>query len=212
VGFEKPPERATLAAFAAAVALFFANDVAFLAARTTTQVYLADYAFKLATLALIAAVPALRAAAFAPERSPLQIGVVLVVLGVAAVGYIVARTVEPAIGGLLPATRLFRFPSIADPALRWFDLSIGIALTAIVEELVFRKLFLSLLVPHWRLGSVLIVSSTLFGLIHWSGGIGLVVSAGLTGAVFALAAIRMKSFVAVMAAHYLVDLALFAQN
>ena len=65
----------------------------------------------------------------------------------------------------------FAWPKIQSPILRWLDLTIGLCLVSITEELVFRRhvyaFFGSLLKKDYLAN---IIQAILFGLIHWGSG------------------------------------------
>ena len=92
----------------------------------------------------------------------------------------------------------------------WLDITAGLALTAIAEELVFRRLFYNVLRPFFT-SSVLFVlaSAVVFGLIHWSGGVANVVSAAIAGVALMALMLRTGSVVPAIVAHYLVNFVLF---
>lgn len=195
--------------FGLIVALFFANDIAFLAAVTPAQVYYADYGFKLAAIAGIMAIPALRTAALKREVSLRKPAVIIATVSAAVVGYAVAEAIDQAVDRWTAATVLFRFPHITDPSFRWFDLTAGLALTAVVEELVFRKLFHALFAERFGVVGVVVASSVLFGLIHWSSGVGTMLTSCVIGVVFMMTMQRTGSALAVIVAHYLINFAIF---
>ncbi len=129
-------------------------------------------------------------------------------LGAVALAFAIARTIDPAIDRAWPDLVLFRFPHLDDPVARAIDLSFGLALTAVAEELVFRKLALNLFVDRLGSAGTLWFSSVLFGLIHWSSGLGPIVGGALIGAVFMLLLRKTNSVIPAIGAHYLVNLAI----
>jgi uncharacterized protein len=71
---------------------------------------------------------------------------------------------------LLPDTRLGWMPTITNPLLDRLDLSFGLLLVGIVEELIFRGLWVSILKRYVSSRIVpVVLSSLIFGLIHWRG-------------------------------------------
>ena len=103
----------------------------------------------------------------------------------------------PALGGM---------PAISSAAWNWIDLTVGLALVAVVEELVFRGVMLEVL-RRYTTSTVLIVvvSSLLFGLIHWSGGLHAVVVTSIIGAVFMVGYLAGGSLLPVMLAHFVIN-------
>lgn len=190
---------------------FFLNDIGFILATTAPEWLGADYASKLAALGLILVVPALRrlARAWGDTATPLWL---LALAAVASAGLIVAafRGFEDAINAFWPESILYRFPRIESDGLRIFDLTAGLALTAVVEELVFRRLFADVLGPLFRSEWAMVAASALlFGAIHWSAGIGSVVCAALAGVVLMVLMRRSGSLWPPVVAHYLTNLILF---
>lgn len=102
-------------------------------------------------------------------------------------------------------------PPIESPFWNWFDLTVGLLLVGVVEELVFRGATAHL-AREFHLGAPLlvIVSSILFGLIHWSAGLHAIAVTALIGAIFMLFFLRFRFLPPLMAAHLLVNFIDFA--
>lgn len=107
--------------------------------------------------------------------------------------------------------RLPWMPGIVNPVWRWVDLTVGLVMVGIVEEVVFRgylRLFLS---RYTRSAWVVVgISAVAFGLIHWSGGPDKVIVTSLTGAVFMALYLRTRSLPAIMVAHCLANFVAFS--
>ena len=203
--------RRLLPLYALVVLPFFLNDIGFILARTAPAWLAADYASKLVALALILAIPALRRLArdWGETGTPLWL---LALAAVASAGLIVAefRGFEDRLNALWPASVLYRFPRIQSDGLHIFDLTVGLALTAVVEELVFRRLFADIAGSLFRSEWAMVAASAfLFGAIHWSAGIGSVVCAAAAGVVLMVLLRRSGSLWPPVAAHYLTNLVLF---
>lgn len=111
-----------------------------------------------------------------------------------------------------PPPYLFSWPKIAMPWLLVFDLTAGLALTAVVEELMARRLAWHVLAPRFpHPWATLTVSSLLFGLGHWGAGPWNTISATLGGAALFLAYQRTGSLMLVIAAHYTINLIIHAR-
>ncbi|MBF0355011.1 MAG: CPBP family intramembrane metalloprotease [Alphaproteobacteria bacterium] len=201
IGTERQKARTGLALLGFAFALGCLNDFAFMALSGTNGVYLADYAFKLAILAVLLG---FRKAWPAP---PEKLGTVaLLAFGWAALVAVGVLT-DPWIEMLGRGWKLIDWPPIENRWFNAFDLSFGLALTALVEELAFRRIALTALPGgFWQR---LILSSLLFGLIHWGQGYGHIAVASLVGLAFGYAYLRTGSLVLVVLAHYAVNLILF---
>lgn len=203
--------RSLLPLYALVVLPFVLNDIGFILARTAPEWLAADYGSKVVALALILAIPALRRLArdWGDTATPLWL---LALAAVASAGLIVAefRGFEDRLNALWPESALYRFPRIENDGLRIFDLTVGLALTAVAEELVFRRLFADIAGPLFRSEWAMVaISAVLFGAIHWSAGVGSVVCAALAGVVLMVLMRRSGSLWPPVAAHYLANLILF---
>jgi membrane protease YdiL (CAAX protease family) len=106
---------------------------------------------------------------------------------------------------------LGRMPVIASPLWRWVDLTVGLAMVSIVEEVVFRGYLRIFLSRYTRRAWVVIgISAIAFGLIHWSGGLQQIMATSAVGAVFMALYLRTQSLPAIMVAHYLVNFIAFS--
>ena len=102
-------------------------------------------------------------------------------------------------------------PPITSPAWDWIDLTLGLLLVGIVEELVFRGVMLRFLRSYTQSTLVIVVvSAVVFGLIHWSLGLTAVLVTTAIGAVFMMAYIRTGSLLPIMLAHFAVNFIDFA--
>ena len=106
---------------------------------------------------------------------------------------------------------LGKMPGIAISVWRWVDLTVGLVMVSIVEEVVFRGYLRIFLSRYTRRASVVIGTSAIaFGLIHWSGGLQQVMATSAVGAVFMALYLRTNSLPAIMVAHYLVNFIAFS--
>lgn len=108
-------------------------------------------------------------------------------------------------------TPLGGMPVILSPMWNWIDLTLGLFMVAIVEELVFRG-FMHTFISRYTVNPVAIVaiSSIAFGLIHWSLGLHAVLVTAMIGAVFMIAYLRTRSLWAIMLAHFAINFIDFA--
>jgi membrane protease YdiL (CAAX protease family) len=165
-----------------------------------------DYAGRLCGLAVLAAVPAARAAAFRREARRLPLwkvalwiaGVVLLCIGLVGLGRM--------INAALPMT-ILGFYLRPYGWLRLVDLTFGLALVAFSEEIIFRRCARQTLQPHLGDGHLLVLAtSLLFGAYHWWTGLGNMIGVSITGALFMLFYQRSGALWPLVLAHYLVDL------
>jgi membrane protease YdiL (CAAX protease family) len=111
---------------------------------------------------------------------------------------------------VMPVAKLFEWPAIDNSLLLTLDATFGLMLTAVVEELIFRRLAWHALAK--RLPgetSRLIGASLLFGLIHWGNGPWAVIATGLGGAALWLAYRRTGSLPLAIIAHYIINAIVF---
>ena len=207
----EPPPRA-LAALVLLAAPYLLNDVANICVRAPIAWLACDYGSRVFSLACL--VWLCRRGVIA--RSDFQ-------LHGAAWWRLAGGTLAATLGGLLllvgpgrtllsllPQSQVGVIPDIAPPWLHAADYWGGIALVALSEELVFRGAFPRLIA---RVGGspwiALLASSAVFGLAHWSLGIGSILQTALVGLLFGLCAAGSRSLWPVIIAHYVVDLVAF---
>jgi membrane protease YdiL (CAAX protease family) len=102
-------------------------------------------------------------------------------------------------------------PAITNPAWNWIDLTFGLFMVGILEELIFRgymHTFISRYTKNWF--AIVVISTVAFGLIHWSLGLHGVLITSTIGAVFMIAYLRTRSLPAIMLAHFVVNFIDFA--
>lgn len=187
---------------------FFLNDFFFAVAVEAEAWLFVDYATK--ALVLYAAlwlvfVKRLNQAELGLNplsRSPfLRWTAVLTLLGVA-----IDQLVPLALGPWFPSWRFFSFPELYDDRILYLDLSFGLALTAVAEEVIFRGLLVFMLLARYQNAAVaVVVSSLLFGLMHWGLGPALVINAFLWGILPALSVIKTRSIYPAVVAHYVTN-------
>ncbi len=171
-----------------------------------------DYGGRLGALAVLAAIPAARAVAF--RRDARTVGAAAVAWWL--VGFLAAALLmyaNDAVGITEPldqATRLASYPKLTG-WLAVVDLTAGIALLAVHEEIVFRPCARAVFRSLVGDGVAMVVATALlFAAYHWWSGLGNVAIAGLWG-VLAMACYRRCGVLwPVVLAHYLTDAILFA--
>jgi membrane protease YdiL (CAAX protease family) len=115
------------------------------------------------------------------------------------------------IGRLPGHARLGGMPEITSPLFSRIDLTFGLMMVAVCEELVFRGYLFALLRRFTsHRASIVILSGAAFGLIHWSGGIHRVVATSLIGAIFMMLYIRSRSLHPLIVAHFIINFFAFS--
>lgn len=193
---------------------FYLNDFASIFAKDW-RIWLAiDYiAVKLVPLALIAWLVCSQrfSAAELGSRTqsvPAFIGTLLLLLVAgtlidqSAYGWISRWPGYPALGAM---------PLVTSPVWRWLDLTAGLLLVGLLEELVFRAAMFSVLSRYTDNRAVIVLVSALaFGLIHWSQGLHTVVVTAAIGVLFMMVYLRTRSLPALVLAHFVMDFLIFA--
>ena len=102
-------------------------------------------------------------------------------------------------------------PEIESSLWQWIDLTLGLLMVGVFEELIFRGFLHTFLARYTRRLPVIIgISSVAFGLIHWSGGFHQVMLAAAAGAVFMALYLRTRSLPPIMLAHFAINFIDFA--
>jgi len=97
-------------------------------------------------------------------------------------------------------------PEITSPLWNWIDLTIGLFMVGVCEELVFRGFLLTFLRRYTDSSpTIVMISSIAFGLIHWSLGLHVVLITSIIGAVFMMVYLKTRSLPAIMLAHFAID-------
>lgn len=198
-------DRWSLAGASAAVAIMVASQWLRIHQTSTEYWLAADYGGRVLSLAVLVAV------GFRHALLPLdKLAIPLPLAGVWIVGLVVCHLflLEPLrvhLEAAFPETRLSSPPQIQGI---WFliDVTVGLALVAVHEEVVFRRWARGLLKPILGEGLIMIfLSGVVFGLYHWHAGIGNVVSAAAFGCLAMTAYKHMSTIKPVIIAHYLIN-------
>ena len=225
--------------------LFIANDFLWAAIHSGLWLLVADYIFRLLIVLLVffwlrsvslsddAVFKFLFVGRRNTDQSTRRLATLIWWTIVASVGGVgIGQTVWPFLMYRLPSTSLFSFPSLSGP-LRIVDVTVGVALVGVSEEIMFRSLALRAIlamVPSigrersqppgppmsvfeiGRKGKVIVVvaSSLVFGIIHWGSGVHAIISATTWGILPMVALIRTGSIWPAVIAHYATDLVAFS--
>jgi membrane protease YdiL (CAAX protease family) len=164
-----------------------------------------DYAGRLAALALLAANPAVRAAIYRSERLKISLAIVincgLFLIPISCATWIAGNIYA----AFLPVLRLGSYPR-PDGWLLVFDLTIGLALVALHEEIFFRRAMRLALGGLGDGRAMILVSGVLFGAYHWWTGVPNMIGAGIFGLVAMQLYCRSGALWPIVVIHYLADL------
>lgn len=126
-------------------------------------------------------------------------------------GTIITQNRDLIIGGTPGYAPLGKMPDIGNHLWQWIDLTFGLLMVGICEEMVFRGYLRTFIARFTRSHLIVIgISSVAFGFIHWSEGFNKVFVTSVVGAVFMVLYIRTRSLPAVMLAHFAVNFIDFA--
>ncbi len=193
--------------------LYLLNDFLFMRIHSYAAWLAADYAVRLVS---IAAFVVLARYSVLPARDTLLAPLPWRSFagwsaGLSLLGIVIDQAGWRIFARLLPDTAFTAFPSPDNPALEIFDLTLGIALVAVTEEVIFRGYFLALFENTLRGRAALVALSALaFGLIHWSQGLHAVLATALWGIPPILCALRTRSILPAVVAHFATDFVSFS--
>ena len=170
-----------------------------------------DYAGRLGTLAMLAAIPSARTVAFRWERLRIVLWqAALWIVGIVLADHYLGGWLRRTINAALPATVLGTYPRLGG-WLYFVDVVFGIALVAYSEEIVFRRCARRVLSIYMADGHALvIVTSLLFGAYHWWTGVGSIAEVVMMGILLMLFFQRSAALWPVVLGHYLTDIVEFA--
>ena len=190
---------------------FYLNDIGFIALNGTYGVYLVDYGTRALVLATCFLWPASRA--LATERLSPHWKTAMAILCVAALpvtGRATYHLLEVPFVSFTGIGGLFAFHYIADPTLYWLDLTVGLFVVALSEELVFRKLAMRWLEQAGRPPvQILLMSALLFSLMHWGSGPGRLLYTFVVGLFYMAVYMRLRRLWPLVLAHWIQDFVTF---
>jgi len=192
---------------------FFFNDFFFIGLTDPIKVLGIDYVTRILGISILLFIPTLRLAAFQrqnPNEWRGAAGSILFVVYAVFITWFVIFAVELPLDRAYPSWNLFSYPKIEPPSLFYFDISMGLLLVAISEELLCRVVLFNVLNRHIKSHLLIIViSAAIFGLMHWSKGVGNMASTTLLGIFFMWGYIKSQSLKTVVAAHFAIDFMVF---
>ena len=197
--------------FVAALAVMVASQLVRLEQTAPWAWLTCDYAGRLGALAVLWISPAARAIAFTPQRREISVAQAIAwAIGLASVYTIIDSPLRGVIDGMVPGTRISTYPASAG-LLHVLDITLGLALVAVQEEIYFRRCARAVF-GNW-LGDgagMIIATSLLLAGYHWWTGLGNVVTAGLFGVGAMWLYRRAGALWPAVLSHYLADLFAFA--
>lgn len=187
------------------------NDFFLIAATSRKEVLLIDYISKALPLLMLAFMPSLWPAIRAAIGTRPDWRWTAIFVPISAIAVPALFILELALLRVLPDIQVFDFPSFRGPEWYWFDLTFGLALNSVSEELVCRGILAAILLRHGHgAGTVILVSALIFGGAHWSKGLANIVIAVLYGILFMAMYLKTRSIWPGAAVHTVGNVAVFA--
>lgn len=193
-----------------ALAYFFLNDLFYLNNIPSLVFYTSDYIFK--TIILVLIIQSM--SDFRSETKALIKGMVkplelvLWTLGLMIIGILVDQYLWRFMSDLLPKVSWsINYPHINNNLHYWFDLTYGLAIVALVEEYVFRKLIPEKLAFIKSKLLILLLSVLIFGFAHWSFGPHAILTTAIWAIVPTISLWRTKSLLPAVLAHFITNFA-----
>lgn len=121
------------------------------------------------------------------------------------------NVIDTFFGSTFSGTILYSFPEYPNQFLRYLDLTFGIFLVSISEELIFRfylvKFFKS---RSCSLGFTVLASSLIFATMHWATGVVNVIHCFLFGVMVSTYYVKTKNLITCMVLHTVVNFLIFS--
>jgi|JI10StandDraft_1071094.scaffolds.fasta_scaffold116449_2 hypothetical protein len=184
----------------------FLNDFVYLYQPSARLWLITDWGSKILSGGLVLLFVTTRHLALTPEARGFTYIEGMAVTLMAMATWWISLELVPWADALIPAAAQFTFTTYPSPSVRVIDLGLGLLLTAVVEEVLFRKVvFLAL--RRTRIGIVISGGLTvaLFALCHWSLGLGSCLSALLFGLGAQAIFIQTGRLLPLVAAHWAYD-------
>lgn len=193
---------------------FYLNDFSSIYIKDWRLWLLIDYlcvkAFPLLLVIWLISKKKMRASEFGLTLPP-PASFVLVFLITALVGTLIDQNAYQIIKELPAYPKLGSMPAIRSPFWDWTDLTLGLMLVGVLEELVFRGYMHTFLSRYTKNPvPIVLISAIAFGLIHWSGGLHVVLVTSSVGAVFMIVYLKTRSLPAIMLGHFTLNFIDFA--
>lgn len=189
----------------------YLSDFLLIAATARKEVLLIDYAAKALPLLMLFFMPSfrpiVRQAMF--SRPDWRWTIVLVPVCIVAIPALLL--LELFLARSLPNIQLFDFPSFKGEDWYIFDLTLGLTLNSISEELIGRGIFAAILLRRGHgVGFVILVSALVFAGAHWSKGLANILVAAIDGAIYMGVYLKTRSIWPGVVVHTTQNVVVFA--
>lgn len=195
------------------VSPFLLNDFPLIYAKTYIQWILIDYAVRILIIAAIIYLVKKK------NVSLSEFGLVRINLKqffkwsliLSFVGIVIDQVGWRFFDSILPKTKLMSYPTTGNALLNAIDLTFGLCLVSISEELVFRGYFYTVARNYTKKFFIITAfSSVVFGAIHWSLGLHAVIVSAIWGVLPMIALLKTGSVIPALFAHYATDFVSFS--
>ena len=201
-------QRAKLLSLIVLTSLFLLNDIPLIYTHTYISWLLIDYLVRLIALFIIFYLIQYKISILS-EFGLIKIGIMPLIIwsiGLSVTGVMIDQIGYELLERILPKFQIMSYPKIENPFIKVFDLTAGLLLVSITEELIFRGYYFSVLKNYTKSPFIIItVSSFMFGLIHWSLGLHGIIVAAIWGILPMIAIWKTGSVFPAIAAHYVTD-------
>ena len=186
---------------------FFLNDIGFIALDGSYGVYLVDYVTRVFVIFVCFTWPISRKIIKEKHTTNSRWDLLLfAVIFLPVVGRSLYNLIELPFVAMTGWYGLFHFGQINNFQLYWLDLTLGLFLVALSEELVFRKLALSWFLKARRpISQIVVISACFFSLMHWGSGLGRVLFTFVIGIIYMMAYLKLRKLWPLILAHWIED-------
>jgi uncharacterized protein len=198
--------------FVAAFVPFYLNDVLYLVVTSWSAAVAIDYGTRILVLLILVVHAPVRALALKSEEPLLTLESRWICAAIALVLMVIVFYVS---SWLLPQwthnTGSGVYLPVDSHGLYVFDMIAGLALVALSEELLGRRVAFRVLSLYTsRRWMIIVISSVVFGLMHWSNGVANVLTSSIAGVVFMVLYLRTGSLWTCIAVHYVFNFLVFS--
>lgn len=107
---------------------------------------------------------------------------------------------------ILPNTQMGSMPPIPNPIVNKLDLYLGLLFAGFIEEVIFRGFYFNVLRDFIdNIFLLVLISSAVFGLIHWSNGLHAIISTSMIGVLFMVVVWKTKSVIPLIIVHFIIN-------
>lgn len=193
--------------------LFLLNDIPLIYAHTYISWLLIDYSVRLLALFIIFYLIQQKISV-SSEFGLIKIGIrqfILWSIVLSVTGVMIDQIGYKLLEKILPKFQIMPYLKVENTLIKVFDLTAGLLLVSVTEELIFRGYYFSVLRSYTKSPFIIIsISSLMFGLIHWSLGLHGIIVAAMWGILPVISMLKTGSVFPAIIAHYVTDFISFS--